>query len=473
MFGVDWPGSRRVPQIATAALISLGVGGCSADMSSRFAQDSFQSSPYSSRPEATGSVAPGYAASQRGAAPYGRVESQPLPQHYGSAPLSPPPLAAPRSYPSAGAATSGGGRGVASYTPPAAAEIEPARPAPRSVAANIPAGNNNTGNNNGTTIIVGTGDTLESIARRYNVSSSAILAANGYHGPRLLQPGQQLVIPRQSANVRSPSPAAPAASAAPKMAATGGATHYVNHGDTLYNVARRNQIPVSQLAAANGLPIDARLKVGSRLTIPAGAAGAQLAAAPAPAAVPASAPAAAPARPVAVAQLKSPSAPPASAATAPVQKANLASTSVTADDTATSSPVKSAEAAGALPSFRWPVRGRVIAGYGAKTNGKQNDGINLAVPEGTPVKAAEDGVVAYAGNELKGYGNLVLIRHDNGYVTAYAHASELKVKRGDKISRGQVIGKAGQTGDVASPQLHFEIRKGSSPVDPMQFLNGA
>ena len=92
-----------------------------------------------------------------------------------------------------------------------------------------------------------------------------------------------------------------------------------------------------------------------------------------------------------------------------------------------------------MPSFRWPVRGRIIAGFGAKPNGQQNDGINLAVPEGTPIKAAEDGVVAYAGNELKGYGNLVLIRHANGYVTAYAHASELMVKRGDTVKRGQVI----------------------------------
>jgi murein DD-endopeptidase MepM/ murein hydrolase activator NlpD len=89
------------------------------------------------------------------------------------------------------------------------------------------------------------------------------------------------------------------------------------------------------------------------------------------------------------------------------------------------------------------------------------------------VKAAEDGVVAYAGNELKGYGNLVLVRHANGYVTAYAHASELLVKRGDPIKRGQVIAKSGQSGEVASPQLHFEIRKGSTPVDPLQFLNGA
>jgi murein DD-endopeptidase MepM/ murein hydrolase activator NlpD len=154
------------------------------------------------------------------------------------------------------------------------------------------------------------------------------------------------------------------------------------------------------------------------------------------------------------------------------QKARLAQ-STTTEELSGPSPVKAAEATGALPSFRWPVRGRVITAYGAKTNGKANDGINLAVPEGTPVKAADDGVVAYSGNELKGYGNLVLIRHANGYVTAYAHASELLVKRGDTIRRGQVIAKSGQSGEVASPQLHFEIRKGSSPVDPLQFLSGA
>src|SRR5213078_4720874 len=135
--------------------------------------------------------------------------------------------------------------------------------------------------------------------------------------------------------------------------------------------------------------------------------------------------------------------------------------------------VKPSEATGALPTFRWPVRGKVITSYGAKTNGKANDGINLAVPEGTPVKAAEDGVVAYSGNELKGYGNLVLVRHTNGYVTAYAHAKELLVKRGDTIKRGQTIANSGQTGSVDAPQLHFEIRKGPAPVDPMRFLNGA
>ena len=111
-------------------------------------------------------------------------------------------------------------------------------------------------------------------------------------------------------------------------------------------------------------------------------------------------------------------------------------------------------------------------GSGPSTNGQQNDGINIAVAENTPVKAAEEGVVSYAGNELKGYGNLVLVRHPNGYVTAYAHAKELLVKRGDQVKRGQVIARSGQSGNVNAPQLHFEIRKGASPVDPMPLLGG-
>ncbi len=120
------------------------------------------------------------------------------------------------------------------------------------------------------------------------------------------------------------------------------------------------------------------------------------------------------------------------------------------------------------PEFRWPARGRIIQGF--STGG--NDGINIAVPEGTPVKAAEGGQVAYAGSELKGYGNLVLIRHPNGFVTAYAHNGELEVKRGDTVKRGQTIAKSGQSGNVGSPQLHFELRKGSTPVDPTNYLAG-
>ena len=122
----------------------------------------------------------------------------------------------------------------------------------------------------------------------------------------------------------------------------------------------------------------------------------------------------------------------------------------------------------ANPEFRWPARGRVIQAFGAGGN----DGINIAVPEGTQVKASEGGVVAYAGSELKGYGNLVLIRHPNGFVSAYANNGSLNVKRGDAVKRGQTIALSGQSGNVASPQLHFELRKGSKPVDPSTYLAG-
>jgi murein DD-endopeptidase MepM/ murein hydrolase activator NlpD len=434
--------SRRLPHVAALALMSFGVAGCSADMSTRLSQNP-TSNPFAVQPEATGSV------------PTPAVERRELPQYsrpqYQSQAL-PPPIAAPQSYPTANSGVSGGGRGLASYSPPPAHPIETTGSvAPRSVAATHAAGQ-------GTTIIVGTSDTLETLAHRYSVKPAAILQANGYKGPRTLSPGQQLIIPYQTpATAAAPALATPASR--PLAVATAPSVHVVNHGDTLLSIARRNHVSVAELAKANSLDPSAKLKLGMKLTVP----GAKTAAL-VPAAVAAAQPAAA-------------SAPPATKMAAvaggPQQSARLAQATTKVEESPAETPVKANEATGALPTFRWPVRGKVITSYGAKTNGKANDGINLAVPEGTPVKAAEDGVVAYSGNELKGYGNLVLVRHSNGYVTAYAHASELLVKRGDTIKRGQVIAKSGQSGEVGSPQLHFEIRKGSSPVDPLQFLNGA
>jgi murein DD-endopeptidase MepM/ murein hydrolase activator NlpD len=439
--------SRRVPHVAVLALISFGVAGCSGDMSSRLSQNTF-SNPFNYQPESTGTV-PAQQVEQRRELPQSARPQSP----YESSALPPPAVAAPRSSPVASSGVSGGGRGLGSYAPPAQPRLETtASVAPRSVAAT------HAPNHVSTTIIVGTSDTLEVLARRYNVTPAAIMAANGYKGPRALSPGQQLIVPHPAAIAAAPATVAPAskpvalASAAPSV-------HVVNPGDTLAGIARHNHVSVAELAKANNLDATAKLRLGTKLTVPGAKTAAAMPAAAAPAVV----------QPVAVATVPATKM---AAATISPQSVRLAQATPTPEETA-EAPVKASEATGALPTFRWPVRGKVITTYGAKTNGKSNDGINLAVPEGTPVKAAEDGVVAYSGNELKGYGNLILVRHANGYVTAYAHASELLVKRGDTIKRGQVIAKSGQSGEVGSPQLHFEIRKGSTPVDPLQFLNGA
>jgi murein DD-endopeptidase MepM/ murein hydrolase activator NlpD len=229
-------------------------------------------------------------------------------------------------------------------------------------------------------------------------------------------------------------------------------------GENLSSIAHHYHKPRAVVAKANNLPPDAKLRIGQRLTIP----GLKVAAAPVPV------------KPAPIAQGPRPPEPKGPVAASPKQRmaaneppANARVLTPTEPTIETES--GAGEAAPGSPTFRWPVRGRIISGFGAH-NGQQNDGIDLSVPEGTSVKAADDGVVAYAGNELKGYGNLVLVRHQNGYVTAYAHASELMVKRGDTVKRGQIIARSGQTGNVNAPQLHFEIRKGKVPVDPTQFL---
>lgn len=126
-----------------------------------------------------------------------------------------------------------------------------------------------------------------------------------------------------------------------------------------------------------------------------------------------------------------------------------------------------------VPVFHWPVQGKLINRFGENSGGTENDGINIATREGDPIHAAAAGTVEYAGSGIAGYGNLVLIRHADNYFTAYAHADKLNVQKGDKIRVGQVIGYAGQSGDVTTPQLHFEIRHGKTPLDPTHFLKGS
>jgi murein DD-endopeptidase MepM/ murein hydrolase activator NlpD len=425
--------ARRALPVAVVALISAGLAGCSGD-THRFAENPFNSR----QQEATGAVPPAQAA------PSGRIESRPLPQQ-NSAPQTAPAYGFQRQSQSSG--ISGGGRGVSAYAPPTRPIETTASTAPRSIASTA-----SWSGTNGTTIIVGTNDTVDGLAQRYNVPAREIMRVNGLPTPRNLQPGQSLVIPRQVVGT----PPAMSAPQTKPAAVASSSVHVVNAGETLFSIARRNNIPAAKLAKANNLPLTVQLKTGQRITVPGGVKTA--------AATPAAQP-----KPTVAAASKPATTAPVTVAEAPAAKketANLATETKEVEKEAKQ------EATSGLPSFRWPVRGRVIAAYGAKTSGKQNDGINLAVPEGTPVKAAEDGVVTYSGNELKGYGNLVLVRHSNGYVTAYAHASELMVKRGETIKRGQIIAKAGQTGEVSSPQLHFEIRQGSTPVDPSKFLNG-
>lgn len=417
------------PQLVVFALIGLGAAGC-AD-SSRFDSNPFASDT-GSRSDVTGSIPKST----------NSVESKPLPHLAGNS----------------GDGSSGGGRGMGSYQPSHAdvtGSLPPAAPPPPVWTWE-----------GGTPVTLRAGETLETLSRRHGVPVAAIMQANNISNPALVHAGQHLVIPHlkgpavalaaPQTHVAANAPTIPSAAPVgpPRAAlAPSSAVHVVAAGETLHSIARHYGKPVLALAKANNITPDSRVKIGDRLVIPdVKSASGPLAAQPKHAEAP---PAAGPQN---LAAAESP------------HSARLASPAAPAEE---QSAVKSAEPAGKLESFRWPVRGRVIAGFGPKPNGLQNDGINVAVPEGTPVKAAEDGVVAYAGNELKGYGNLVLLRHANGFVTAYAHASEILVKKGDVVKRGQTIAKSGQTGSVTSPQLHFEIRKGSTPVDPAQYLNGA
>ena len=120
--------------------------------------------------------------------------------------------------------------------------------------------------------------------------------------------------------------------------------------------------------------------------------------------------------------------------------------------------------------FRWPTNGTIISRFGPKKGGLYNDGINIRAAEGSAVLASDNGKVVYAGNELRGYGNLVLLKHSNGYVTAYAHAKNLYVRKGDFVNKGQKIASVGSTGHVSVPQLHFSIRKGRKAINPQSRL---
>ena len=301
------------------------------------------------------------------------------------------------------------------------------------------------------------------------VSSQARYASPSAGNP-LPPPAQPSYAPpagNASTQVASVAPAQ--SQPAPVRNATPG-QHVVVPGDNLWGLARRYDTSRAAIAAKNGISPDTPLRVGQTLAIPQpGETPAQAPAAPVQVAAAQPAVVTPPAESVAidapqVAAQPAPAAPTQVASVAPVAPAPAAAKT----DIATTEKVVSNNDDG----FKWPVRGRIISEFGKKPDGQKNDGINLVVPEGTPVKASRDGEVIYAGDELEGYGKLVLVRHPGNWVTAYAHNSELLVKRGDQVRRGQPVAKAGRTGSVSFPQVHFEIRKGATPVDPMSHLQG-
>ncbi|MFN3549872.1 MAG: peptidoglycan DD-metalloendopeptidase family protein [Mesorhizobium sp.] len=364
----------------------------------------------------------------------------------------------------------------------------------------------------GTVVSVRQGETLYNLSKRFGVPANEILKANDMASANQLAAGQKLIIPtyvysrqapvsapdndprvaassstrglkNDAPNTPRPAPApaqnvavlpqAPKpsgqAASAPTTTTTAttarlatsnaGNVYTVVSGDTLNAVARKTGTTTAQLKAANGLG-DGYLRIGQKLTIPGAGAATVAAAKPAAPSIDpiktSSANATAPAP-----KAEAPS--PVTAYTPPTKDEKVIKEAVT--QTAAIAP----EATG-VGKMRWPVRGRVIEGYGRTAGGRVNDGIDIAVPEGTSVKAAENGVVIYAGDGLKEFGNTVLVRHEDGLVSVYGHASELTVKRGDKVRRGQEIARSGMSGSADTPKLHFEVRKDSAPVDPVKYL---
>jgi murein DD-endopeptidase MepM/ murein hydrolase activator NlpD len=402
---------RGAVRVALTGLIGVWLAGCSPD-TDRFSQG------YAPAPDPFANPFASNAAPT--AAPTSSVAS---------APLAPPSPVQTAAIPSA-----------------------PVAPAPQShVASSQPVGGSAAGWSivGGSPIVVAQGDDAESVSRRYGVPATALIKSNGLTSGSQIHAGMHLVIPVYNAGAE-PSGAKPkkAAEAEDADVAPGKHAKATPAKEETADAAPKVKSKAKTEARDDKLAAKTNDKPSAKVAAKSG-----------------DKPAAKPVAP----QLTAKNDVGSQTTTAKKSQPDVTPTaSVKPADTAAPMTSAEADAAGVAPEFRWPARGRIIEAF--KAGG--NDGINIAVPEGTSVRAAESGVVAYAGDELKGYGNLVLIRHPNGFVTAYANNGELDVKRGDTVKRGQVIAKSGQTGNVNSPQLHFELRKGSTPVDPTGYLAG-
>ncbi|MEO0697531.1 MAG: M23 family metallopeptidase [Pseudomonadota bacterium] len=284
------------------------------------------------------------------------------------------------------------------------------------------------------TVTVGKGDTVYAISRRSGVAPNDLIKANNLKAPYHLEVGQVLRVPGSTA---ATAPRQSPSKAPVETLKTATRVHAVRSGDTLYSISRSTGVSVEKIASLNNLKKPYTLSVGDRLEIPAnGTPNAKLVASKQP--------------------------------TASRTPQSVSLSQSVANTSARVAPVLTND-----PSelFNWPVKGAIVGKYSKGGSAKRNDGINIAAPLGTPVRAAADGEVVYRGSELEGYGNLLLIKHADGFVTAYAHNDAMIVKTGEIVRKGQVIAKVGQTGSAAEPQLHFEIRQNLKAVDPMAFLN--
>lgn len=299
---------------------------------------------------------------------------------------------------------------------------------------------------NASAVIVGKGDTVYALSRRHGVDIRAIIEANDLSAPFHLNVGQRIVLPRY-------------------------AEHEVTRGDTLSGLAARYDAGMYELARLNGIKPPYTIFVGQRLRLPGGGT-----------AVSAAKPIQRkPAAPLEVASAKPDQTKPAQTKPTKPPSWSVAGRAGAAKPKPRPVLAKRPASPRALPKpkprsgkgFLWPLRGRVISSFGAKPKGFFNDGINIVAPRGTSIQAAQNGVVVYAGNELRGFGNLLLIKHDGGWVTAYAHADKLLVRRGDAVAKGQRVATVGTTGSVTKPQLHFEIRKGKRARNPVKYLRRA